>query len=104
MFGPDISVPELKGIIPRSCEQIFKYIERDNSGTEYTIKCSFLEIYKVNLTYPWYYKSITLLFQETIRDLLSPGNDNLKVRESPSRGVWVQDLTEQVKSINDQMM
>jgi kinesin family protein 5 len=78
MFGPDISVPELKGIIPRSCEQIFKYIERDNSGTEYTIKCSFLEIYK-----------------ETIRDLLSPGNDNLKVRESPSRGVWVQDLTEQ---------
>ncbi len=48
MFGPDISVPELKGIIPRSCEQIFKYIERDNSGTEYTIKCSFLEIYKVS--------------------------------------------------------
>jgi kinesin family protein 5 len=78
MFGPDISVPELRGIIPRSCEHIFNYIERDTSGTEFTIKCSFLEIYK-----------------EVIRDLLNPDKVNLKVRESPTRGVWVQDLTEE---------
>jgi centromeric protein E len=49
-------------------------------GTEFTIKCSFLEIYK-----------------EVVRDLLNPKGSNLKVRETPQRGVWVDDLTDQVQ-------
>lgn len=59
--------------------QLFAYITREREGTEYTIKCSFLEIYK-----------------ERIRDLLNPKNANLKVRETPSRGVWVDGITEEV--------
>ena len=80
MFGV-ISVPDLKGIIPRSCMHIFDHITKDTSGTEYTIKCSFLEIYK-----------------EIVRDLLNPsgsaGKQGLKVRESPGKGVWVEGLHE----------
>lgn len=72
----DVDIP---GIIPRSCEHIFDHIANDVTGTEYTIKCSFLEIYK-----------------ESIRDLLDSDRVNLKVRETPSRGVWVQDLSEHV--------
>eukprot|EP01114_Cavostelium_apophysatum_P013371 TRINITY_DN3225_c0_g1_i1.p1 TRINITY_DN3225_c0_g1~~TRINITY_DN3225_c0_g1_i1.p1 ORF type:complete len:1612 (-),score=534.39 TRINITY_DN3225_c0_g1_i1:42-4877(-) len=78
MFGPDISDPNMKGIIPRACAHIFEHIANDTSGTEYTIKCSFLEIYK-----------------EVVKDLLNPTGSNLKVRETPARGVWVEGLTEQ---------
>jgi len=67
------------GIIPRACSHIFEHISNDTSGTEYTIKCSFLEIYK-----------------EVIRDLLNPKGNNLKVRETPSKGVWVDELSEVV--------
>jgi kinesin family member 5 len=77
MFGPDIGEEEKMGIIPRACRHIFQYISRCSDGTEFTIKCSFLEIYK-----------------EIIKDLLNPKNSNLKIRESPQRGVWVEGLTE----------
>lgn len=77
MFGPEGGSETSKGIIPRACKHIFDRIEVDESGTEYILKCSFLEIYK-----------------ENIRDLLDRDKVNLKVRETPSRGVWVQDLTE----------
>jgi hypothetical protein len=59
--------------------EIFEYINNDKEGTEFTIKCSFLEIYK-----------------EVIHDLLNPEKENLRVRETPSRGVWVDNLTEEV--------
>ena len=45
----------------------------------YTIKCSFIEIYK-----------------ETIRDLLDPKATKLRVRENPVTGVWIAGVTEQV--------
>lgn len=78
-FGPSIAEPELWGIIPRACAHIFEHIRADTQGIEFTIKCSFLEIYK-----------------EVVNDLLNPKNQNLKVRETPARGVWVESLTEQV--------
>lgn len=79
MFGPDIeSQPKLRGIIPRSISLIFDTIMNDTSGSEFTIKCSFLEIYK-----------------EMVHDLLNPKAGPLKVRETPARGTWVEDLTEE---------
>lgn len=79
MFGPDIeSQPKLRGIIPRSIGLIFDSILNDTSGSEFTIKCSFLEIYK-----------------ESVHDLLNPKAGPLKVRETPARGTWVEDLTEE---------
>ncbi len=72
MFGPDISDSENRGIIPRACSHIFEHISQDKEGVEYTIKCSFLEIYR-----------------EAVRDLLNPKNNNLRIRDTPERGVWV---------------
>ncbi|KAG9394295.1 kinesin [Carpediemonas membranifera] len=77
MFG-DIKNIETQGIIPRAAGHIFKHIEMDERNTEYSIKCSFAEIY-----------------MEKIRDLLAPENDNLPVRESPDKGIYVEGLTEE---------
>ncbi|GIQ88195.1 kinesin-like protein, partial [Kipferlia bialata] len=78
MFGADITDVEMRGIIPRGACHIFEHIAKDESQTEYTIKVSFLEIYN-----------------KQIRDLLNPVNDNLQVRESPSRGVYVENAAEE---------
>jgi kinesin family member 5 len=66
------------------CRHIFRHINSDREGTEFTIKCSFLEIYK-----------------EVINDLLDVTNKNLKVRETPSKGVWIDGLTEQFVSCEE---
>jgi kinesin family protein 5 len=64
MFG-DVRSEKLRGIIPRACHHIFSHIAEDESGTEWQIKSSFLEIY-----------------QENVRDLLSTEKDktSLKVK------------------------
>jgi kinesin family protein 11 len=64
MQGGDDSSAELSaaaGVIPRAVHQIFCYLDSINS--EYTVKCSFLELYN-----------------EEITDLLVLGNDTPKVR------------------------
>lgn len=81
MLGPDVGDPELWGIIPRSSEHIFQAISEDTTGTEYTLKCSYLEIYK-----------------EQINDLLDTKKKNLAVHENPTRGVYIDGLTEEVRS------
>ena len=79
MLGPELGDPELWGIIPRSSEYIFQSISEDTSGSEWTLKCSYLEIYK-----------------EQINDLLDPKKKNLPVHEHPTRGVYIEGLTEEV--------
>ncbi|KIK47067.1 hypothetical protein CY34DRAFT_9244 [Suillus luteus UH-Slu-Lm8-n1] len=75
--GADIDSSDLKGIIPRITEQIFKSIVESDSHLEYVVKVSYLEIYL-----------------ERIRDLLAPQNDNLQVHEEKSRGVYVKNLSD----------
>jgi kinesin family protein 5 len=67
--------------------QLFKRITEDKEGTEFTIKCSFMEIYK-----------------ERVRDLLNPKSVNLKVHETPTRGVWVEDITEEFVATEDDVL
>ncbi|KAJ2724132.1 hypothetical protein GGI07_002167 [Coemansia sp. Benny D115] len=69
------------GLIPRICKELFVQIAQDSSakGTQssYNVEVSYLEIYN-----------------ERVRDLLNPqGSDNLRVREHPSLGPYVEDLT-----------
>eukprot|EP01104_Vermistella_antarctica_P017093 TRINITY_DN5999_c0_g1_i1.p1 TRINITY_DN5999_c0_g1~~TRINITY_DN5999_c0_g1_i1.p1 ORF type:complete len:1108 (-),score=331.87 TRINITY_DN5999_c0_g1_i1:74-3397(-) len=79
MFGPDdCEVPELLGIIPRCAAQIFETISQDTNNTEFTIKCSFLEIY-----------------MENVQDLLNPAKKALRIRESKEKGIYVDGLTEE---------
>eukprot|EP01116_Phalansterium_solitarium_P010379 TRINITY_DN2510_c0_g1_i3.p1 TRINITY_DN2510_c0_g1~~TRINITY_DN2510_c0_g1_i3.p1 ORF type:complete len:843 (+),score=357.36 TRINITY_DN2510_c0_g1_i3:194-2722(+) len=74
--------PNLRGLIPRASSYIFNAIEQDDSDIEYAIKISFLEIYK-----------------ERIHDLLDPTGSKdgpgLKIRESPQKGIWVEGLSEE---------
>ncbi|XP_028398519.1 kinesin-like protein KIF16B isoform X2 [Dendronephthya gigantea] len=70
-----------EGLIPRICEGLYSRMGEDNNGkTEFKTEVSYLEIYN-----------------EKVRDLLRPakGKDqyNLKVREHPKEGPYVQDLT-----------
>ncbi|KAL8652201.1 MAG: hypothetical protein Q9210_002819 [Variospora velana] len=70
------------GVIPRICEDMFKRImelQKDKNLT-YTVEVSYLEIYN-----------------ERVRDLLNPSTrGNLKVREHPSTGPYVEDLAKLV--------
>lgn len=77
MMGPDILDESMAGIVPRACRFIFEHIARNPDHCEFKVTCSFLEIYK-----------------EVIKDLLNPKGVNLKVRETPTRGVWVEGLSE----------
>eukprot|EP00835_Amoeboradix_gromovi_P002759 NODE_163_length_16507_cov_1.031814.p1 type:complete len:839 gc:universal NODE_163_length_16507_cov_1.031814:902-3418(+) len=66
----------LKGLIPRLIERVFDKILESSEDMEFTVGCSFLEIYC-----------------EKIKDLLDPVNDNLAIHEEKSRGVYVKNLS-----------
>ncbi|CAE7463878.1 KIF15 [Symbiodinium natans] len=85
MCGPITSVQsmqfdERRGIICRMLDYVFSEVARrgaEETGVEHSCRCSFLEIYK-----------------EQITDLLEPSNTNLQVREDMNRGVYVERLSE----------
>ncbi|KAF9182189.1 kinesin-like protein Klp8 [Haplosporangium sp. Z 767] len=69
---------EERGIIPLSCHELFRRIEANKDPTlSYRVEVSYMEIYC-----------------ERVRDLLNPKNKgHLKVREHPSLGPYVEDLS-----------
>eukprot|EP00930_Biecheleria_cincta_P030393 TRINITY_DN21054_c0_g1_i1.p1 TRINITY_DN21054_c0_g1~~TRINITY_DN21054_c0_g1_i1.p1 ORF type:complete len:1638 (-),score=316.20 TRINITY_DN21054_c0_g1_i1:407-5146(-) len=85
MQGPVESVQsmhsdERRGLMCRILELIFSEIGRrhgEGGSVQYSCKCSYLEIYK-----------------EQITDLLEPGSSNLQVREDINRGIYVERLSE----------
>lgn len=84
MQGPNTRDPEFKGLTPRMIEEIYQTIEMTPDTTEFLIQVSITEIYK-----------------EKLRDLLDITKDNLKVRESPSRGIYVDGVTEKYAATQD---
>lgn len=69
---------KLKGIIPRIVDGIFEYIDDAAEHIEFVIKVSMLEIYMENLT-----------------DLLNiNGSKAIKIRETPTKGVFIENLLE----------
>ncbi|XP_023321625.1 kinesin-like protein unc-104 isoform X3 [Eurytemora carolleeae] len=69
---------ETEGIIPRLCKDLFVKIDEDNSpDSQYSVEVSYMEIYC-----------------ERVRDLLNPNaKGNLRVREHPLLGPYVEDLS-----------
>ncbi|XP_074501188.1 kinesin-like protein KIF1B isoform X13 [Sebastes fasciatus] len=68
-----------EGIIPMLCEDLFEKINEDNNKEKlsYSVEVSYMEIYC-----------------ERVRDLLNPKNKgNLRVREHPLLGPYVEDLS-----------
>uniref|UniRef100_A0A8C7I9N5 plus-end-directed kinesin ATPase n=1 Tax=Oncorhynchus kisutch TaxID=8019 RepID=A0A8C7I9N5_ONCKI len=86
MGKPDLKNQE--GIIPLMCEDLFtKFNDCNNDNTKsYSVEVSYMEIYC-----------------ERVRDLLNPKNKgNLRVREHPLMGPYVEDLSKlAVTSYND---
>ena len=103
MFGPNVRDMKLKGIIPRAASQVYAsnfnylilpdiwlHIERWNRVEICAESFFHGDLQRYN--FPWYF---ILTAAEKLRDLLQPKvSDQLKVRESPDRGVYVENLTE----------
>eukprot|EP01059_Diplonema_ambulator_P036751 TRINITY_DN9318_c0_g1_i1.p1 TRINITY_DN9318_c0_g1~~TRINITY_DN9318_c0_g1_i1.p1 ORF type:complete len:1644 (+),score=679.36 TRINITY_DN9318_c0_g1_i1:56-4933(+) len=76
---------ELEGVIPRLSKAIFERINAKEAppngvvSVHYQVEASYLEIY-----------------QERVKCLLNPKKENLKVREHPVTGPYVEDLTKLV--------
>lgn len=76
---------EQPGLIPRTCEDLFQRIEEAHKETpniSYNVRVSYFEVYN-----------------EHVRDLLVPVHPNqppyyLKIRESPTEGPYIKDLTD----------
>ena len=64
--------PDLCGIIPRMFDHLFDLISKADSDIEFSIKCSYLEIY-----------------MEKICDLLDAKKTNLQVKEDKTRGLYI---------------
>ncbi|RXK41996.1 kinesin [Tremella mesenterica] len=80
-----------KGIIPLTTSELFNRVESrmsQDTNLSYTVEVSYIEIYN-----------------EKVRDLLNPKNKgNLRVREHPSLGPYVEDLSKLVVENYSQMM
>lgn len=80
-----------KGIIPLTCSELFTRVEQKKAqdpNINFTVEVSYIEIYN-----------------EKVRDLLNPKNSgNLRVREHPSLGPYVEDLSKLVVNSYDEMM
>ena len=67
-----------RGIIQRSIEEIFKYIEQfSNSNTKFMVRAGYIQIYN-----------------EQISDLLKSEKSNLQIREDKKKGVYVDGQSE----------
>ena len=72
------SIDSNRGIIPRSIDEIFEYIENlSSSGIKFMVRASYLQIYN-----------------ENISDLLKTDKTNLVIREEKKKGVYVEGLSE----------
>ena len=77
MMGPSITDVEMMGIIPRMVRTVFNRIENASEHIEFQVKVSCCEIYN-----------------ERIKDLMNPKQDNLKIHEEKGKGVYIDGLIE----------
>lgn len=76
MEGPSLRDTVSQGVIPRTIDKIFCRIQQADATISFTLSVTYYEIYN-----------------ERIRDLLNPQQDNMKIREKPD-GFTIQDVTE----------
>lgn len=91
---------DLKGIIPKSVDHIFGFIDKkSNSGKNFLVRCAYLEIYNEQVL------DLLSKFDQNGKGKKSPANQkdvSLKIKEDPDRGIYVQDLTQVIcKTVPD---
>lgn len=72
-------IPESPGIIPLSLDYLFQMIKEYEDKFDFSIRCSYIEIYN-----------------EIITDLLLADNTNLKIHETISKGIFIGNLCEEI--------
>ncbi|KAI8622301.1 hypothetical protein BC830DRAFT_1090210 [Chytriomyces sp. MP71] len=79
---------EARGVIPLMCESLFRHIAANSTNTKFEVAVSYMEIYN-----------------EKVRDLLSINlpKPQLRVREHPTLGPYVEDLSRLVVTGNQQI-
>lgn len=87
MQGPDIHDDQMKGLIPRSIQYLFRSIENSLVTFEWLVKVSVFEIY-----------------MEKIRDLLDVDRRDLRIREDNLKGVYIQNISEFYVSSVEEIM
>jgi hypothetical protein len=77
MYGPE-NVGEHCGIVPRAVLHIFDHMceAQGSMVEEFSVRCAFCELYN-----------------ESVNDLLDASKRNLNIRESPSKGIYIAELT-----------
>jgi hypothetical protein len=94
-----------QGIIPRSCDELFKLLNNTEDISEYTVKCSFLEIYCENikdlLNGTSSAMSSSILSSSIVSSSVTSSSivsssivSSLRIRQNSPKGIYVQDLTE----------
>lgn len=91
MFGPthDLMYQESdgRGIVPRAAQHVFGHIRNGIDGAEFVLRCSLFEVYR-----------------EQLRDLLDPANPNLRIKETPRQGVFVDGLVQEFVACEDDVV
>ena len=82
MCGEDNS----PGLLYLAVRDIFDYIDTNTTSREFTLRASFVELYK-----------------EKVKDLLDPSNLNPRIRESIERGIYVEAYEEEIHNYNDML-
>lgn len=100
--GPD------KGIIPLTCLELFERVKHKKAqdvNLNFTVEVSYIEARTLyHLLFLSTY-SFLQIYNEKVRDLLNPKNTgNLRVREHPSLGPYVEDLSKLAVGSYDDMM
>lgn len=81
MLGPRLDDEENMGVIPRIVRELFRQMLCSSPDLEFIIKISFVELY-----------------MERFKDLFNPIKDNLKIKEDKTRGIYIEELTEEYAS------
>lgn len=76
-----------RGVIPRLVESIFYGIECADVNIEFAVEVSYVEIYL-----------------EMVKDLLHPAHDNLRIRETRNKGVYIEGVTETYVTCNQEVL
>ena len=104
--GPD------KGIIPLTCSELFQRVRvksHQDPTVHFTVEVAYIEVRSsLSLSLSLFPSTLLIslqIYNEKVRDLLNPKNTgNLRVREHPSLGPYVEDLSKLVVTSYDEMM
>ncbi|KAG6853719.1 hypothetical protein C0991_002135 [Blastosporella zonata] len=96
-----------KGIIPLTCQELFDRVESKrtkDANLSFTVEVSYIEVSR-RVGILDVLAHMVQIYNEKVRDLLNPKNTgNLRVREHPSLGPYVEDLSKLVVNSYDEMM